>query len=141
VTPAGVVITVHLTHAMLGRLVGARRPTVSLALKALADEGLIVRREDGSWLLCQPALDGLQAVAGEAPPSRAEARLTEARAVPGGKPAGLSEGERRQLDDRAAATVLHTKELQARSRISLARAVALRAHSDGARTRRAPQPP
>jgi CRP/FNR family cyclic AMP-dependent transcriptional regulator len=51
VAPAGVVIPVQLTHETLGRLIGARRPTVSLALKELAGDGLLERRNDGSWLL------------------------------------------------------------------------------------------
>ena len=51
VAPTGVVIPLHLTHETLGRLIGARRPTVSLALKDLAGDGLLQRREDGAWLL------------------------------------------------------------------------------------------
>lgn len=51
VTPAGVVVPISLTHQTLGALVGARRPTVSLALKALAAEGLVTRRRDGGWVL------------------------------------------------------------------------------------------
>jgi CRP-like cAMP-binding protein len=47
----GVIVPLALTHEMLGRLVGAQRPTVSLALKDLAGEGLIARREDGAWVL------------------------------------------------------------------------------------------
>jgi hypothetical protein len=38
-------------HGAIGRLIGARRPTVSLALKELATQGLIARRDDGTWLL------------------------------------------------------------------------------------------
>jgi CRP/FNR family cyclic AMP-dependent transcriptional regulator len=125
-TPAGLVIAVHLTHAMLGRLVGARRPTVSLALKALADDGSIVRREDGSWLLSHEALDGLRAAAREAPPSRAEARLLELAATPDGTLRGLGDADRRELDDRLSATRLQTQALHARSRTSLARSRALR---------------
>lgn len=50
VTPDGVVLPLPLTHAELGRLVGARRPTVSLALRVLADEGAVRSHPDG-WLL------------------------------------------------------------------------------------------
>ena len=50
-TPDGVAVPIPLTHETIGRLVGARRPTVSLALKHLDSEGSLVRREDGSWLL------------------------------------------------------------------------------------------
>jgi CRP/FNR family transcriptional regulator, cyclic AMP receptor protein len=51
VAAAGVVIPLQLTHETLGRLIGARRPTVSLALKELASGSLLERRGDGSWLL------------------------------------------------------------------------------------------
>ena len=47
----GVVVPMQLTHETLGRLIGARRPTVSLSLKDLAADGLLERRNDGSWLL------------------------------------------------------------------------------------------
>jgi len=47
----GVVVPLELTHSALGHLVGARRPTVTLALSGLAREGAVVRREDGAWLL------------------------------------------------------------------------------------------
>jgi CRP/FNR family transcriptional regulator, cyclic AMP receptor protein len=51
VASTGVVVPIEVTHVALGRLVGARRPTVSLALAELAREGAMVRRDDGSWLL------------------------------------------------------------------------------------------
>jgi CRP-like cAMP-binding protein len=47
----GVVLPVKLTHETLGRFVGARRPSVTLAMGQLADEGLITRRDDGAWVL------------------------------------------------------------------------------------------
>jgi CRP/FNR family transcriptional regulator, cyclic AMP receptor protein len=47
----GVVLPVKLTHETLGRFVGARRPSVTLAMGQLADEGLIARRDDGAWVL------------------------------------------------------------------------------------------
>ncbi len=46
-----VAIPLRLTHQELGRYVGARRPTISLALKELQDTGKVVRRDDGNWLL------------------------------------------------------------------------------------------
>jgi CRP-like cAMP-binding protein len=58
----GVVVPIEITHGALGRLVGARRPTVSLALSELARDGAIVRRDDGSWLL--------RADSNPAPPAR-----------------------------------------------------------------------
>ncbi len=51
VTPDGVVVPLALTHARLGRLVGAQRPSVTTALGELAARGLVRRREGGSWLL------------------------------------------------------------------------------------------
>jgi CRP/FNR family cyclic AMP-dependent transcriptional regulator len=51
VTGSGVVIPLTLSHHMLASLVGARRPTVTTALGALARKGEVVRRPDGSWLL------------------------------------------------------------------------------------------
>ena len=53
VTHDGMVVALPLTHAELGRLVGARRPTVTLALQDLRDAGQLERREDGSWWLAE----------------------------------------------------------------------------------------
>lgn len=57
VEPAGVRIDLRLTHATLGRLTGARRPTVSLGLKVLADAGLLHRAEDNCWVLRRDSLE------------------------------------------------------------------------------------
>lgn len=54
VTPAGTRLPLSLTHESLGALVGARRPTVTLALGELAKRGAVVH-QDGGWLLLQPA--------------------------------------------------------------------------------------
>jgi hypothetical protein len=51
VTTEGVVIPLQLTHRMLGQLVAAKRPTVSLALAELAAGGHVIRHRDGTWLL------------------------------------------------------------------------------------------
>lgn len=51
VTPDGLVVPLALSHEELGRHVGAQRSTISLALKWLADEGLLVRTGRGSWLM------------------------------------------------------------------------------------------
>ena len=51
VSREGVVLPVKLTHETLGRFVGARRPSVTLAMGQLADDGLVMRREDGAWVL------------------------------------------------------------------------------------------
>jgi CRP/FNR family cyclic AMP-dependent transcriptional regulator len=47
----GVIVGLALSHRMIGSLVGARRPTVSTALARLMEEGRVVRRADGAWLL------------------------------------------------------------------------------------------
>jgi hypothetical protein len=57
VTPSGTVVPLALTHDALGELVGARRPTVTLALKELADRGALFR-QDGQWLLLAPPPHG-----------------------------------------------------------------------------------
>lgn len=51
VTLDGIAIDVEFTHELIGRLVGARRPTVSLALRGLADAGLLRRTADGRWIV------------------------------------------------------------------------------------------
>lgn len=51
VAPGGVVVPLRLTHRLIGQLIGAQRPTVSLALSTLADEGHVIRRDDGTLLL------------------------------------------------------------------------------------------
>src|SRR5262249_24589688 len=53
VTPAGIRLPVSLSHEVLGGLVGARRPTVTLALSELAEGGSLIRHEDG-WLILEP---------------------------------------------------------------------------------------
>lgn len=47
----GVAVPLRLTHDTLGRLVRARRPSVTAALRQLTERGLVTRRDDGSWLL------------------------------------------------------------------------------------------
>jgi CRP/FNR family cyclic AMP-dependent transcriptional regulator len=77
-TAQGVVVPLRLTHDAIGRLVGAKRPTVSLAVKLLDDRGAVHRREDGAWLLGEPPASP----AGRpAPPSKAAGFVTP---TPGG---------------------------------------------------------
>jgi CRP-like cAMP-binding protein len=57
VSADGVLVDVPLTHQLLGTFVGARRPTVTLALRDLADQGLLRRREDGVWVVDRRALE------------------------------------------------------------------------------------
>ena len=61
VTPAGTVVPLSLSHADLAELVGAARPSVSTALKCLAEQGFVQRnRADRSWLLASQLPEQLQ---------------------------------------------------------------------------------
>jgi CRP-like cAMP-binding protein len=52
VVPEGTKLPLALSHADLAELVGAARPSVSLALQQLADEGLVWRNTaDRTWML------------------------------------------------------------------------------------------
>jgi CRP/FNR family cyclic AMP-dependent transcriptional regulator len=52
VTSGGVRLPLALTHETLGAMIGARRPTVTLALRRLTEDGAIVHQDSG-WLLVQ----------------------------------------------------------------------------------------
>jgi hypothetical protein len=52
VTPSGTTLPLTLTHETLGALVGARRPTVTLALGELSERGAVVR-QGRTWLLIE----------------------------------------------------------------------------------------
>jgi CRP/FNR family transcriptional regulator, cyclic AMP receptor protein len=58
VTPEGATAPIALTHGALGGLVGARRPTVTLALSALRRRGALVRTERGWLVLERPSAVG-----------------------------------------------------------------------------------
>lgn len=51
----GVYVPLPATHATLAQMVGARRPTVSLGLRALTARGLL-RAQKGGWLLSHESL-------------------------------------------------------------------------------------
>jgi CRP/FNR family transcriptional regulator, cyclic AMP receptor protein len=51
VHPDGVHIDLALTHTTIGQMIGARRPTVSLGLAALAADGLLHADRDSGWVL------------------------------------------------------------------------------------------
>jgi CRP/FNR family transcriptional regulator, cyclic AMP receptor protein len=72
VSAEGVLVPLSLTHEALGRLIGARRPTITLALKALARDRRLTRRSDGAWLVTdldeRGTHDVLQPLAGAARP-------------------------------------------------------------------------
>jgi CRP/FNR family cyclic AMP-dependent transcriptional regulator len=52
VTSSGVKLPLTLTHDALGAMIGARRPTVTLAIGELTQRGALVR-QDGGWLLLE----------------------------------------------------------------------------------------
>jgi hypothetical protein len=51
VTASGIHLPLQLTHELLARMVGGRRPTISLALTALGEREVVLRQPDGSWLI------------------------------------------------------------------------------------------
>jgi CRP/FNR family cyclic AMP-dependent transcriptional regulator len=51
VSADGIVLSLPLTQEQLGRLVGARRPTVPLALRSLRERGLVRRGQGDEWIL------------------------------------------------------------------------------------------
>jgi CRP-like cAMP-binding protein len=59
VRPEGIVIDFPLTHELIGRLIGAKRPTVSLALSALAAENFLKRDQAGAWTLSHESVAAL----------------------------------------------------------------------------------
>jgi CRP/FNR family cyclic AMP-dependent transcriptional regulator len=99
VTPHGLLVTLALTHETIGRLVGAARPTVSLALKTLAARG-DVRRCGNGWEISLAAVEGLRALAPErtapAAPQRARqvapVRVLAPRRAPGYSAAAVRDG-------------------------------------------------
>lgn len=51
VTPDGISVRLHMSHEVLGQLVGSQRASVTTGLRRIDASGLIVRRADGTWLL------------------------------------------------------------------------------------------
>lgn len=60
VGPDGVHVTLPLTHEVLAMLVGAHRPTVTIALQRLTRAGLLTRERSDRWLLTRHAIDSLK---------------------------------------------------------------------------------
>jgi CRP/FNR family transcriptional regulator, cyclic AMP receptor protein len=56
VTPDGILIDLPLSHELIGRLTASRRPTATIALQNLSQQGLLTRHADNSWKL---ALSGI----------------------------------------------------------------------------------
>lgn len=67
----GVWVHLPVTHAMLARMIGARRPTVSLGLRALSDQGL-ASAEGNGWLISFDSLDEFRPDEGPKPAEQPE---------------------------------------------------------------------
>jgi len=65
VSTDGVVLELPLTHQVLGRLIGAQRPSVTTALSDLTRRGVIARRDDGALVLGALLVAGLIPLAEE----------------------------------------------------------------------------
>jgi CRP/FNR family transcriptional regulator, cyclic AMP receptor protein len=63
VTAEGVRISMPLSHGMIAKLVGSRRPTVTTAMGKLREEGVVEKLDDG-WLLRGPPPEDLRNVRG-----------------------------------------------------------------------------
>jgi DNA-binding transcriptional ArsR family regulator len=59
--PDGITVTLPLTHETLAMIIGVQRPTVTLALRRLADAGLLMRPRRDRWLLTREGVDHLHA--------------------------------------------------------------------------------
>ena len=60
VGPTGVYVTLPLTHEVLAMLIGAHRPTVTIALQRLTRAGFLIRERSDRWLLTNSAIEMLE---------------------------------------------------------------------------------
>jgi CRP-like cAMP-binding protein len=93
VTPAGTSLPLKLTHDVLGALIGARRPTVTLALRDLTERGALVRQDSG-WLLLEPPTEAARPLGA----LRAPALLGEESSGWSDDPAGAEEEDAVSLE-------------------------------------------
>jgi CRP-like cAMP-binding protein len=59
VSPAGIVVPYRLTHAVLGEIIGAQRPSVTTAVRDLEARGQLMRRSDDCFVLTGDVRDAL----------------------------------------------------------------------------------
>jgi CRP/FNR family cyclic AMP-dependent transcriptional regulator len=137
VTPHGVLVTLDLTHETIGTLVGAARPTVSIALKALAATG-DVERAAGGWRISLEPLERLRpADTAGRPLPRAAVLDTRASPERSGRPAAGFASTPALIQDiaelRSRVGVLRTEHVRQQERMALARerSRALRWHDGG----------
>ena len=60
VVTEGVYVTLPLTHEVLAMLIGAHRPTVTIALQRLTRAGFLIRQRSDRWLLTNSAIETLK---------------------------------------------------------------------------------
>jgi CRP/FNR family transcriptional regulator, cyclic AMP receptor protein len=117
----GIVVPLALTHQMLGRLVGARRPTVSLALKDLATAGTLQRRADGAWVLSANAAGVLETDPDLMPPPRPSDAVVVPSPAPVRTDPRISAIDVAALLERCRTLEAYTDGVRYRSRLTLER--------------------
>lgn len=90
VTPEGVHVPLVLSHQVLSRLIGARRPSVSTAVGELARRGELVRKPDKTWVLTGEASDFPQPSRDRVAPIRRRLIGRESDADPAEPPAAAA---------------------------------------------------
>lgn len=91
VTPAGVRLDLRLTHETLAEVTGARRPSVTTALKRLVDEGRVHSLSRSRWLLLGDPPMELKTVHSRSRRARRESKATDISTVCGRE--GVVDGE------------------------------------------------
>jgi CRP/FNR family cyclic AMP-dependent transcriptional regulator len=86
VTPRGITVPVRLTQAQLAAVAGARRPSVSTAMTALAAKGLVTR-DNGGWCLSHAALAQLEEISSQGDEAWRTAAAVTSRVAPAVIPA------------------------------------------------------
>ena len=82
VEPSGIRLSMPLTHRLLGQLVSAERPSVTHALKRLADAGLVTGTA-GDWHLHGSLAGHLHELIDRAPPLRPGGAAGHGSSAPG----------------------------------------------------------
>jgi CRP-like cAMP-binding protein len=59
VRPDGIFVPLAVTHETLACMIGAQRPTISLALTRLRTDG-VLRADTGGWLIAHGSIDRLR---------------------------------------------------------------------------------
>jgi hypothetical protein len=144
VTAHGTRLPLALTHDALGGLIGARRPTVTLALRELTERGAIVRQSDG-WLLLEGPPTPSQATETSGEPALfgdGPSEWDDGTDQPTGKPVAYAELEEtvRRLREQHALDVERFKERRTKIRRARDQAVQSRRRITGETLRRRPAP-